>query len=264
MSRLILVHWNAVEARQPLEQLRRAGHDVRHLAPQGGQGLRAVCRELPDAFVIDLSRLPSNGCAVAVFLRQQKPTRHIPIVFVGGDPEKVARIRKLLPDAVYTAWRDVGRALKRAIKRPPGRPVVPATMDAYSGTPLPKKLGIRADALVALLGAPPGFERKLGTLPEGVRVRKRARARAPFIVLFAKSRGELERRLPAAIRSLAEGGRLWIAWPKKASAVAASLTQADVRRVGLGAGLVDYKICAIDDTWSGLCFARRRSKKATR
>lgn len=264
MSRLILVHWNAAEARERLQRLRRAGHDVRHLAPQGGPGLRALCRELPDAFVIDLSRLPSNGCAVAVLLRQQKATRRIPIVFAGGEPEKVARVRRLLPDAVYTAWSGMGRALHRAIKNPPASPVVPATMDAYSGTPLPKKLGIRADSVVALLGAPPGFERTLGKLPEGVRVCWQARSRTHLIVLFVKSRGELERRLPAALRALAEGGRLWIAWPKKASAVAASLSQTDVRRVGLGAGWVDYKICAIDDTWSGLCFARRRSKKATR
>ena len=121
-------------------------------------------------------------------------------------------------------------------------------MEAYSGTPLPKKLGVREGAVVALLGA----------LPVGVRLQEQARSRAHLIVLFAKSRAELERRLPAAIRALAEGGRLWVAWPKKASGVAARLTQADVRSVGLGAGLVDYKVCAIDATWSGLCFARRR------
>jgi len=264
MSRLVLVHWNAAEAAECLARLRRAGHHGRHHAPQGGPGLRAVRRERPDTFVIDLSRLPSNGCGVAVLLRQQKATRQIPIVFVGGDPEKVARIRKLLPDAVYTDWSDIGRALQRAIKRPPANPVVPATMDAYSGTPLPKKLGIRAGSVVALLGAPPRFERKLGTLPVGVRILKRAQSDADLIILFAKSRGELVRRLPVAIRALAEGGKLWIAWPKKASTVAATLTQADVRQVGLGAGLVDYKICAIDATWSGLCFARRRSEKATR
>ena len=264
MRRVILVHWNAAEAEDCLARLRRAGHEPRLCAPQGGPGVRALREERPDAFVIDLSRLPSNGCGVAVLLRQQKATRQIPIVFVGGEPEKVARVRKLLPDAAYTVWSGIRRALQQAIKRPPATPVVPATMDAYSGTPLPKKLGIRAGSVVALLGTPSGFRRTLGELPKDVRVHEQARPRAELIVLFAKSRAELERQLPGGIRALAEGGKLWIAWPKKASGVAASLTQADVRGVGLGAGLVDYKICAIDETWSGLCFARRGPKKATR
>jgi CheY-like chemotaxis protein len=264
VSRVILVHWNATEAEACLLRLRRARHNVRLHAPQGAPGVRLLREHPPDAFVIDLNRLASNGCAVAVLLRQQKATRHIPIVFVGGEPEKVARVRKLLPDAVYTEWGGIRRALQQAIKRPPANPVVPATMDAYSGTPLPKKLGIRGGLVVALLGAPPGFRRTLGELPDDVRIQEQARSRADLIVFFAKSRAEVERRLPGAIRALAEGGRLWMTWPKKTSGVAASLTQADVRQVGLGAGLVDYKICAIDDTWSGLCFARRRSKKATR
>jgi hypothetical protein len=134
-------------------------------------------------------------------------------------------------------------------------------LDGYSGTPLPKKLGVRAGAVVTLLGAPPGFERKLGALPEKVRLKRQARGKANLIVLFLKSRAELDRRFPVAARALAEGGGLWIAWPKKASGVTTDLTQATVRRFGLGAGFVDYKICAIDETWSGLLFARRRSKR---
>ncbi|MCP4662787.1 MAG: DUF3052 domain-containing protein [bacterium] len=132
-------------------------------------------------------------------------------------------------------------------------------MDGYSGTPLPKKLGIRAGSVVALLGAPAGFERKLGELPEGVRLKKQARGHADVILLFARSRANLEARFPAAARALAEGGGLWIVWPKKASGVASDLTLPAVRAFGLGSGFVDYKICAVDETFSGLLFARRRS-----
>ncbi|MCK5620082.1 MAG: DUF3052 family protein [Candidatus Krumholzibacteria bacterium] len=134
-------------------------------------------------------------------------------------------------------------------------------MDGYSGTPLPKKLGIKSNAVVVLLGAPAGIKKTLGRLPDGVRVKKQARGKADVIVLFAKSVKDLERRFPVATRVLIEGGRLWIAWPKKASGVPSDLTQAVVRSTGLDAGLVDYKISAIDETWSGLCFTQRRAKR---
>ena len=135
---------------------------------------------------------------------------------------------------------------------------MPASTAGSSGTPLPKKLGICADSAVALLGAPEGFERKLGTLPDNVRLLKQARAGAHRILLFAKSRSDLAKRFPAATRAMAEGGGLWIVWPKQASGVVTDLGEAHVRAFGLAAGFVDYKICAVDATWSGLLFARRR------
>jgi alkylation response protein AidB-like acyl-CoA dehydrogenase len=126
-------------------------------------------------------------------------------------------------------------------------------------TPLPKKLGIRPGSTVSLLGAPADFESTLGTLPENVRFEKDARGRPNVILLFAKSRADLERRFPAASRALAEKGGLWIIWPKKASGVSTDLSEKDVRAFGLSASFVDYKICAVDQTWSGLLFARRRT-----
>ena len=259
MSRVLLVHWNAAEAAERAERLRRAGHEVAFHAEQGGKGLRKLRDDPPEAFVIDLGRIPSHGGAFGTWLRQQKATRHVPIVFVGGKPDKVARVRAQLPDAVYAEWSRIRGALRRAVLKPPAKPVVPGTMDGYSGTPLPKKFGIRENDAVALLGAPKRFEKTLGALPHGVRLRWQARGRLDVILLFADSRAELTRRFPAAKRALAAGGKLWIAWPKQASGVATDLTQRDVRSFGLGAGLVDYKICSIDETWSGLCFTPRVS-----
>ncbi|MHC4165269.1 MAG: response regulator [Planctomycetota bacterium] len=258
MSRIALFHWNAEEARERAARLRASGHRVKAYSEEGGEGARALRSNPPDIVVIDLNRLPSHGGHVATFLRQAKTTRHVPIVFVEGDPQKTARVRKLLPDAVYTPWSRVRSAVREALRRKPERPVVPDTMAGYSGTPLPRKLGIRAGYTVALLGAPNGFERTVGTLPERVSFKRQARGQADLAILFAKSRADLERRFPAAKRVMGQVGKLWIAWPKKTSGVKSDLGEADVRAKGLKSGLVDFKICAIDATWSGLLFSRRR------
>jgi CheY-like chemotaxis protein len=258
-KRVVLVHWNETEADARAKQLRRAGYEVDcHWQEGGGESIRSVPKNPPDAVIIDLGRIPSHGRSTGVWLRQQKPTRLVPIVFVGGAPDKTRDARKLLPDATYTDWRHIRSALRESIARPPVKPVVPGTMDGYSGTPLVKKLGIKPGSKLALLGAPARFDKTLGKLPADVVIKMAARGPSDVIVLFAASMSVLERRFPAAVRAMADGGRLWIAWPKKASGVASDLTQAAVRRYGLDAGLVDYKISAIDDTWSGLCFARRK------
>ena len=129
----------------------------------------------------------------------------------------------------------------------------------YSGTPLPKKLGIRDGTRVALVGAPKGFERTLGALPSGATLRREGRAKADIVILFVTKATELERRLPAVARLIEVGG-LWIAWPKRASGVATDLTEDAIREAALPLGLVDHKVCAIDATWSGLRFAWRRAR----
>lgn len=225
------------------------------------QELRALRENPPAGVLVDLSRLPSHGRALATALRQQKATRGVPIVFVGGETAKISQTRQLLPDAVYTSWAKIQAALPRALKDPPANPVVPGTMAGYSGTPLVKKVGVKPRSVVALLGAPEAFENKLGPLPEGVRLQRHARSVANLVLLFAKSRADLEHRLPTAAKAVAGGGGLWIAWRKKAGRIQTGLTQNDVRTLGLSAGWVDYKICAIDETWSGLLFARRRATR---
>jgi CheY-like chemotaxis protein len=256
-----LIHWRAPEAAEPIARLQEAGYRVDYDDLDGADSARAIAKNPPDVVVIDLSRLPSHGREMGSFLRQRKATRHVPVVFAGGDPEKVERTREALPDAIYTPWSRIRSALKRALAQPPADPVVPPpVMEGYSGTPLPKKLGIKEGSVVALSGAPKGFEKTLGKLPDGVTIRRQVRGRCDRIVWFVKSRKDLERGVERMGRAISENGGLWIAWPKKASGVATDLTQGDVRRTGLASGLVDYKICAIDATWSGLLFARRKGK----
>jgi len=122
----------------------------------------------------------------------------------------------------------------------------------YSGTPLPKKLGIKEDARVALVAAPPEAASLLAPLPSGVVLRSQLRGEADVIVFFARRRRELEQRFDALVAKLERDGALWVAWPKRASGVETDMTENVVREVALPTGLVDNKVCAIDETWSGL------------
>ena len=141
-------------------------------------------------------------------------------------------------------------------------------MAGYSGTPLPRKLGIKAGHVVALRGAPEAFRGALGILPDGVTVRDRVSAprrasapRADVIVAFFRRRGDLERHLPALMDALDVDGGLWIAWPKRASGLETDMTEDVVRDVGVERGMVDNKVCAIDEVWSGLRLVYRREDR---
>lgn len=176
----------------------------------------------------------------------------MPIVFAGGEEEQVARIRNLLPDATYAPWASIVSALNKA--KPIEKPVVPSTMDAYSQTELEPKLGVRDGTTVLLLGAPDGFGkalRRAELVDEGP---------AQLVMLFSPSVADLERDFEDAKEAIAPGGTLWICWPKKASGVQSDLDQPVVRRYAMDRGLVDFKVAAIDSTWSGLRFSRKKAR----
>lgn len=261
MRKIILMHWNAEEAEARAKLLRAAGYQV-SCRSSGAEAMASLREDPPDAFVIDLSRIPSQGRDIAVTLRQRKPTRRVPIVFIEGASDKTESARRVLPDAMYTPWPAIAQALETAIKHPPADPVVPGSMDAYAGTPLPQKLGIKTGSIVTLLGAPRGLAATLGDLPEGARLRSRASGEADIALLFVKTQTALERDFVKAAGRVKDVGRLWICWPKKAAQAGAGLAQPAVRAYGLSTGWVDFKISSIDDTWSGLCFTRRQVKKA--
>jgi hypothetical protein len=128
----------------------------------------------------------------------------------------------------------------------------------YSGTALPKKLGIKERSTIGFVNAPADFADTLGRLPEGVTARERVRGRLDVIVCFATRRAQLERRIERLKGALDPAGRLWVAWPKRASGVTTDMTEDVVREVALPLGLVDNKVAAIDETWSGLQLVIRR------
>jgi CheY-like chemotaxis protein len=256
VARVRLIHWNGPEGRERRLFLTSLGHEAVYDdldGPALGRRLRADC---PDAFVIDLSRLPSHGREVAMALRTLKSTRSVPIVFVDGDPQKVARLKALLPDATYTTWGRLKAALPRAIAHAPVAPIVPPS-SIYSGKPAVEKIGVKERMQVCLLGAPPRFAETLTPLPAKVKFSAKAERTADLFLCFVRSARELAAHF-ASLAPVADRQTLWMIWRKKASGVKSDLNGNVVRETGLAAGWVDFKICSIDDTWSGLAFKRRR------
>jgi hypothetical protein len=144
----------------------------------------------------------------------------------------------------------------------PSRRAKPAAAPAgYSGTPLPKKLGIKDGHVVAAIDAPRGFAATLGALPPGARIVADAGAARDVVIAFVTQRAALARGLAGWTRAIHPAGALWIAWPKKASGVATDITEDTIREVALPTGLVDNKVCAIDATWSGLRLVVRVSNR---
>ena len=129
----------------------------------------------------------------------------------------------------------------------------------YSGKPLAQKLGVKPGSVVVLVDAPKVAEGLLAPLPDGVTLRRGNRGRREMTIWFVTARSDYERRFDAIAKAVGEG-TLWMAWPKRTSGVATDLTEDVIRDVALGKGLVDTKVCAIDDTWSGLRLTQRRSQ----
>ncbi len=257
MKRVCLFHKKPGEVHERVRGLRKFGYRV-ELVDVSPTALRSMKERPPAAVIIDLTHAPSQGRDVGIYVRHYKATRYLPIVFVGGTPEKAARIREHIPDATYTEWNTVRRALKHAIEHPPVSPSAPdSLLSGYSGTPLVKKLGIRQNTVVTLIDAPHNFDRLLTSMPDGVTLRRRFSKQNGLIIWFVKSKKVLQNRVGDISRQTKSAG-IWIVWPKKSSRISSDLSQKSVREAGLNSGLVDYKVCAIDKTWAGLKFAVRK------
>lgn len=129
-------------------------------------------------------------------------------------------------------------------------------MAGYSETPLVKKLGIKVGFNIAFVNAPLDFFNEL-TLPQNVKVNSRSKKPLDFVLLFVMSEKDLQKRFAEYAERLLAAGMIWVAWPKKSSGITTDLSFNNVQRIGLAAGLVDVKICAVSDVWSGLKFVFR-------
>jgi hypothetical protein len=130
-------------------------------------------------------------------------------------------------------------------------------MPGYSGTPLPKKLGIKAGFRVCLVDAPPEVQTELSAELSGCEIVLNGKAPLDFAMVFTKSKTTLTKEFKRIEKSLAPAGTLWVSWPKKSSGVVTDLDENIIREIGLAAGLVDVKVCAVTEVWSGLKFVRR-------
>ena len=131
----------------------------------------------------------------------------------------------------------------------------------YSGTPLVKKLGIKPNFRIKTKNAPDNYLALIAPLPEGVKISSSFRKDVDLWHLFTKSRAELVRTLPRAMQQIRRTGMIWISWPKRASGVATDIVEGTLREVGLPLGLVDIKVCAVDETWSGLKLVIRKENR---
>ena len=238
-----------------MNALADAGYRVIHHSTVG-QGLST--REVADsgavAFVVDLSRTPSHGRNVGAWLRGSKSTRLIPLIFVGGDPAKVAAIREEIPDADYVSHAKLIPALRRA--KAPKNPVAPPRL-APSGRTTAQKLGMKEGMRVGLIDPPGDYARVLGALPGGAVLEENPSPLCTLTLWFIHDPGEFEATLPAR-RKVAAKTPLWMIWKKGCKD---GLNGNFVRAAALKMGLVDYKICSLDPTWSGMLFAVKKDRR---
>ncbi len=253
MSRLRLFHWKAEEAAPLIGTLKAAGHSVEY--EEKLASYRKARESPPDAFVIDLSRLPSHGREVAIFLRGSKATRHVPTVFVGGDPEKVEGVRRVLPDARYTSPGRLIATLRQV--KPLANPVRPSQMmDRYAGRTTAQKLGIGKDSRVAVIDPPSDYAKAIGQLPEGAWFEEEPAEACKMALWFVRDPAGFQAALPE-MRKVAAKSRLWILWRKgKQDGLDGNV----VRQGALDVGLVDYKVCSVNQTWSAMVFTVKKAR----
>ncbi len=255
MARVRVFHWRAEEAKPLLTVLEAAGYSVDYKEPVASY--REVRHSPTDAIVIDLWRLPSHGREVAVFLRGSKATRHVPIVFVGGEPEKIEGVRRVLPDAVFTSMSRLRSALRSAIANPPADPLKPAQMMERWGTrTTAQKLGIAQNSRVFAIDPPSDYARAIGELPDGAAFEEESPVECAVSLWFVHGIAEFHASLPR-MRALAARSRLWILWRKSKQD---GLNGNVIRAGAIDVGLVDYKICSINDTWSAMLFALKKAR----
>ena len=254
MARVRLFHWKAEEAKPLLTLLKAAGYSV-DFGPVSTY--REIRLSPPDAIIIDLSRMPSHGREIGVYVRGSKATRHVPILFVGGEPEKIEVVRRVLPDAVYTPASRLRSALRTAIANPPENPLKPAQMmDRWGTRTTAQKLGIAENSRVFVIDPPSGYARAIGDLPEGASFEEESAEACKVALWFVHGIAEFHAALPR-MRTLAARSRLWILWRKSKQD---GLNGNIIRAGAIDVGLVDYKICSINETWSAMVFAVKKVK----
>jgi CheY-like chemotaxis protein len=254
--RVRVIHWRESEAGPLLDAVRNCGFEPEYLPdPNGSEVARAVRNSPPDVIVIDLSRLPSQGREIAVWLRNRKSTRQIPLVFVGGEAEKVAKVKAVIPDAAYADASELGPVLRTACAgRAPNPVVPPSAMERFKNKTAAQKLGIVPSSTVAVIDAPRDYAAVLGDIPEGVEILEDPDAVQTVTLWFIRDSESMMKGI-RRMRAMASKTKLWLLWRKGPSN---RFREGSIREMGIANGLVDYKICSVNEKWSGILFARKK------
>jgi len=206
---------------------------------------------VPDAFVVSLERLPSHGRDIGWHLLQQKATRQVPLVYVGGDPAKVAKIRELLPQAVYTTWGEVAGAVRVALANPT---VVVKAPVVLSAAPLHSKIGLKEGMHIALIGAPAPLETLVPSLPSGIVIHEMPLPLDVAMTLwFVRSNSDFFADLSEIAGLLGNKPRLWVFYRKGRGVTWTGMLEAAGEH-----RLAPFKVMRFDDVWSGVAFGRAR------
>ncbi len=256
MARVRIIHWKPAEAGPLVEACRACGYEVEYDDVPFPALAKTIRHNQPDALVIDLTRLPSHGREAAMAIRRTKYSRHIPIIFVDGEAEKVEKVRQQLPDATFTTRKQLCSRIKAACANPVREPIAPpSVLERYGARTKAQKLGVKPGSTVAVIDPPRDYEAVLGDLGEGVELAENPDAVHPVTLWFVR---DPEAFLAALrrMRAIADKTRLWLVRPKGPKS---QLNESFLRTAANEVGLVDYKICAINEHWTGMVFARRKS-----
>ncbi len=139
-----------------------------------------------------------------------------------------------------------------------------STMVGYSGTPLPQKLGIKPGLTVVAINPPANYRRLLGQIPDSVTFSERLKSGSSFVHLFTSRRSEMQKKMSILRDKISDNGAIWVSWPKKSSGISTDVTEDVIREIALPLGFVDIKVCAVDETWSGLKLMIRRENRKSR
>jgi hypothetical protein len=256
VQRVRIIHWRAAESGPLIEACRAGGFEVEYDDVPFPALAKHIRHNQPDALVIDLTRLPSHGREVAMAIRRTKFSRHIPIVFVDGEPEKVAMVRSQIPDATFATRKQLCARIKAAIAHPVANPITPpGVMERYGSRTKAQKLGIKPGTTVAVIDPPRDYETVLGDLGEGVEIVENPASVHPVTLWFMRDPDAVLASL-RRMRAIADKTRLWVVRPKGPKS---QLNENFLREACNEVALVDYKICAVNEHWTGIVFARRKS-----
>jgi hypothetical protein len=249
--RAILLHWKAEEIKDLAQRLH--GIDVLPYAPVSGEGMKGLAEySVPDALVVSLDRIPSHGHAVAWHYHSRTATRHVPIVFVGGEADKVAKVREAMPFAIFCSWETAAESVRTAVANPGAVPLA-APKPISSNRPMHAKLGLKPGMRIALIGAPAELHRLVPDLDFDVDIVEEPDARTEASFWFVRSASEVDDGLAWIAPRLGPKPRLWVFYRKGKGVTWQSLSEA-----ALPYGLAQFKILSLNAEWTGTGFGASR------